>query len=57
MITCPACDCNAIAILAFLFGILGGTAIKVIAEEGRRRKELKEQEQDEPDKLDGGGYV
>jgi len=48
---CPACDCNAIAILAFLFGILGGVAINVIAEEGRRRKELKEQERYDNDEL------
>jgi hypothetical protein len=57
---CPACDCNAIAILCFLFGLLGGVSINVIAEEGRRRKALKDQEREpepEKDKLDGGGYV
>jgi hypothetical protein len=51
MIICPACDCNAIGILCFLFGLIGGALVNVIAEEGRRRKELKEQDRHDNDEL------
>jgi len=51
MIVCPDCDCNAVSILTFLFGLIGGCLISVVAEEGRRRKALKEQERHDNDEL------
>jgi len=47
VIICPICDCNAVSILTFLFGLIGGCLISVVAEEGRRRKAMKEQERED----------